>query len=30
VNCLMFSNDQDEYCRVCRSGILRVINFLSK
>jgi hypothetical protein len=29
VNCLMFSNDQDEYCRVCQRGFLRVIDFLA-
>jgi len=30
VNCLMFSNDQDEYCRVCQRGLERVIDFLTK
>ena len=29
VNCLMFSNDQEEYCRVCQKGLLRVIDFLT-
>jgi hypothetical protein len=30
VNCLMFSNDQDEYCRVCQRGLARVIDFFAK
>jgi hypothetical protein len=30
VNCLMFSNDQDEYCRVCQRGLTRIIDFFTK